>query len=127
MLTGESQTVKAGLGKGPRAAPAFASARQLPARGRGTEGPSAWGRGRAPTAAPGEKPCVSAKAPCEEYEPDARAAEGTQVMRGSPHPARPMNGRMQLLQCFPGCGLLPLQNKAGEDEGGAAGGKKGTI
>lgn len=41
-----------------------------------------------------------------------------QVMRGSPHPVRPSNDRMQLLWCFPGCRLLPLQNKLGEDEGG---------
>ena len=47
------------------------------------------------------------------------AEEGTQVMRGSPHPARPVNDGMQLLQCFPGCRLLFLQNKPGEDEGGA--------
>lgn len=46
------------------------------------------------------------------------------MMRGSPHPARPLNDRMQLLQCFPGCRLLPLQNKLGKDEGGAAGGKR---
>lgn len=49
------------------------------------------------------------------------AGEGTQVMRGSPHPALPLNDRMQLLQCFPGCRLLSLQNKRGEDEGGSRG------
>ena len=32
---------------------------------------------------------------------------------------------MQLPQCFPGCRLLPRQNKPGEDEGGAVGEEEG--
>lgn len=116
-------------GKRPRAAPGFASARQLPAGGHG--------EGAGGTLRPGKGP--STQRPCPGrgrvflLKPRARntnqmcAEEGTQVMRGSPHPARPGNDRMQLLQPFPGCRLLPLQNKPGEDEGGAAAGKKGTI
>lgn len=117
MLTGQSQTVKAALGKGP------AQPLALPwPGGMGTEAAAAregaWRhQGRLHVLL------------VEPYVRDANQMcwdEGTQVMRGR-RILHTLNGRMQLLPCFAGCRLLPPQNKPVRMRGERRSGKKGTI